>query len=838
MDGVFVFASSTHGVISRFLFFMSMFIVTVLSTKAYDIAGPRAVDGATDAPGNTDASDRQLPVCNLTVKPSEAIMFARECSRKKASFVYFTLNFEGNISVAKKNNLFYPYSWIWTSNSPNGSFPFLSFDYDFTQLSLGLLKHYVLDVQLTLTANQDNCSLQLGKKNTTLAIAKALARLVMKNLSQNTGWNANVFCYKKQIRLDRSDKALYHFLTYFGYWKDLTTYSCCRLKQRNMEIVCDISEIPLSAWSTFFYFIGLLCFMYVPIPLSKFGDYVLLPQGTVDSPHIPHQNDLHNEETALLTRATSVGYQSCRGVSSPEEDDWIYLGVHKPVTWSSLLGTPFRCVRGRFPVLMSRLCKMFIFSVLVPLPIYVKIVYYTLSAPSTIAERIKAKIPVGFLSVPYGLSASSSNWLTQFGGPIVVLAIYFTVGQICICIPKNLSATFVSVLMRKGGSQMTLLSLDTKYVERFGAVNMEGKSSHNLVSSLLLGNLFTLLNPLFWRFVYHFCCDRFQKCIRFVNLPRVISCAFALVYFLFCVIEIVLCVVYYGCPTIFHLVNLIRAFLIHYAPHGTCRALISPLIITCLLATYYVFFLLFIRGIFFILLVFYYTYAGIILYPNVMLGYVIGIGTMLIYLVRSSLKLSDSYMAMFYEIVKINLGLEKETEERGTFIKGNSLVVKNVDATAIDNLAIGQVSINFTKEQRQLLSLAPDLLCPARIKESKYIRWRGACPGIPCELFSHVAEKHRPLRRSVFVYMVELSAFTVLVAAAVNLIVSFNQLHNFTLSSQVVTGVVLSVLPKLNDILTTETDRSVKQELLTNKLKMTVKKYYSKKEREMEFHVF
>ncbi|XP_064601365.1 uncharacterized protein LOC135467523 [Liolophura sinensis] len=840
MDGVSKVSSGValpYGEICRFLLFLPLLVLPLVSAQAYGKSGSQTVDGRFDLRGRIDGTDTQLPVCNLTVNSSDARTFARDCIRRKASFVFFTLKFESNISVIEKHNLFYPYSWIWTSNSSNGSFPFLSFDYDFIHLSLGLLKHYVLDVQLTLKAEEDNCSLQLGKHSTTLAIAKALGRMVKQNLPPTNGWNASVFCYKKHTRLQPSEKALYHFLTYFGYWKDLTIYSCCRFKKKDMDIACDISEIPLSAWSTFIYFIGLLCFMYVPIPLSKFGDYVLVPHGTVDSSDFLHPSDFDNEETPLLRKANRSRIRSYQRMAS-RGDNWIFLGVHKPVTWSSLLGTPLRCVRQRFPVLISRLCKMFIFSVLIPLPIYVKIIYYTLSAQSTITERIRVKIPVGFLSLPYGFSASHSNWLTHFGGPMVVLGIYFTVGQFCICIPKNLSACFVSVLKREGRYQMTLLSLDTKLVERFGAVNLEGKSSHNLVSSLLLGNLFTLINPSFWGFVYQFCCKRFQRCIRALNLPLVISCALGLLYFLFCVIEIALCVVYYGCPTIFHLINLIRAFLIYYAPHGSCRALISPFIITCLLANYYAFFLLFIRGIFFILLVFYYTYAGIILYPNITLGYVIGIGTMLIYLVRSSLKLSDSYMAMFYEIVKINLALEKETKEKGTVVKGKSLVVKNVDAAAIENLAIGEVSINFTKEQRQLLSLAPTLLDTDRKKESMYIRWRGASPGIPSELFRYVAEKHRPLRRSVFVYLVELSAFTVLVAAAVNLIVSFNQLHNFTVSSQVLTGAVLTVLPKLNDILTTEAERAVKQELLTNKLKMTVKKFYSIKERENEFQVF
>ncbi|XP_064602756.1 uncharacterized protein LOC135468429 [Liolophura sinensis] len=781
------------------------------------------------------------PVCNLTANPSDAKEFLRRLLSKQANFAYFRLAFPQNISLKVRDDVFLPFIWVWTTTTRYGAMPYLQFDYDAGKLSFGLLDFYTLrDVYIRFDAEPENCSLELGGRHATYAVGTALGNMTLKYLHGIHEKNYSVFCQIVKLDPNADNKWLFDFSTYFGYWKDPTGYSCCSFyrdkKLSQLKLTCGRRTIKVSDWSSFFYFIAVICFMYLCIPLSLLFDYGF--GGTIvslDSPEVLASSETTatvDDETPLLRGTRSVwGHLS---QTDPSDDDWFYLGLDKPITLISMIGTPFKCIGKRFPLLISRMARFFLFAVIIPLPVYVKVMYYRLIFRFSITERMKVGIPVGFLSMPYGISGSAANWLTIFGGPIVVFGVYLTIGQICICAPKNISTCFISVFERENGCKNTLLSMDLSTIELFGSVKMDNKSVHSTLRHLLQGNVFTLLNPSFWKFAFRFCNDRFRRWF----CSEIHFCAVTYIsvffYIMLCIAEITLCIVYYGFPTVFCCINFTRAYLKHFASRGKRRVLMYPLIIFSLLFTYYSFFLIFVRGMLFILLVIDYTYIGVIIYPTLALGFVIATGTMLLYLGSSSQKFSDSYLIILHEIVKINLTLKNTSEESDVAsIRDEVLILKHLNARTVKELEIGGISIPLTQQQRQILKLTQPAYGSKAASSgitSKLIRWRGPYPGIPRELFFYVVEKHRPLRRAIFVFLVELTAFTVVVTSIVKLIIAFNRLSSFTLPAQVVTAIVLTILPKLNAFFTTQMERNIEKEITINKIKITVDNFYSQRE--------
>ena len=189
---------------------------------------------------------------------------------------------------------------------------------------------------------------------------------------------------------------------------------------------------------------------------------------------------------------------------------------------------------------------------------------------------IENNIPLGYKSLMFGYKKSAENTDNFFGSPMVWFSAFLFLGVIVINIPNRLCETIAHSTLHQRQTE-TFLIQDISLLQRYGSLKYSDLHDYDLLYAILKASLLTALNPSFWYAVIKRWFDRCKQVYNYFNRPQVIfqlmgvcvTILCTLLSIILCASELLLCIIYYGCPQ----------FLIWKAiPHSYTLCYVTPLI--------------------------------------------------------------------------------------------------------------------------------------------------------------------------------------------------------------------------------------------------------------------
>ncbi|XP_033742867.1 uncharacterized protein LOC117329177 [Pecten maximus] len=588
--------------------------------------------------------DCPMDIDNVTVN-----RFAYDVIKNNYNFVNLYLQFFGDGDATYTSCVIEPQRWVWTFKGPMGALQYLKWPPEYSVWSIGLLmafsKPTPYNLNISINSNK-NCSVFVGKKNTTGRIGLALSKL-SRALSQHGGilYESSYFCFKTRTFID--NEALYSLCLHMICPLEATGYICCHMEWNytlnRSVLVCPAESFEYDAvWWIVPFVLGAVLFVYFPIVLF-FCSAELRDKFVGDVK--PHVSDSEEDETTPLlpTKVCS-------------ECDWSFTS---PITVWTIISRPM-CVLGRrFPTCFSRTMRLF-FAVFSLSFIAIKIVVHYLYQYDFIVASVTQGTPMDFLSVLAGYEESKHNFLKCIGGPYIACGLYLLAMVILMCIPKDLSELMENGIPSYYSEGMSPLTMPKNIQYRLGSVNThKNVTGYRLVYRTMTSNFFMLLNFDFWAFTYQL---QFQRIIG-LRRHRVIAALVFPLYVAFCILEICICVIYFGFPITLYIVVFLKSYI--SAVWRLLQQTISiwfrvplllvtmPAMLGMLLFVIYMFSIIFVGSFIFLSRVAIFTYTGLFAFPNYSYGYIIFSVTIIMYIRDVINHVGQVYRKLFQELTDL-----------------------------------------------------------------------------------------------------------------------------------------------------------------------------------------
>ncbi|XP_067649040.1 uncharacterized protein [Haliotis asinina] len=779
---------------------------------------PSNTDGETGATTTPAPSTR--PRCVFTVDDDSVDDFTYLGRSKKPRVLYMTLTLRNTSIASKTKTAFQPLQWIWTFRTPLGATPFLSWPRDYRVLSFGVLDSFTNNLAMTLQANPQNCDVHLGSKATTQAISDAIGDAIKTKVSVvNADYNSSIWCYQEiKHKIDLSD----FIANSLGIQTRILVNRCCRLsfdsETRLRPAICSESPLePTFTTTTLPYVLGVFGILYFPIWLCAWS-FNMSPKS-IPSSHA----DMERTSTLQMDISHDV--------------IWLYRGTRSPVTFSSIFTRTFSCLK-RHPHMTSRIQRL-LFIFLSPAITYIRLYFYYMSEFQYFQDCIKSNVPIGYLSVFFGHELSRRNLFTALGGPYVLHGVYFTIGTLLLCLPRNLSQSMGSVLHQCPATIWSPLSLGLVKTSRLGGLNCSLEdNSFKLVSRVLRANLLLLINIDFWSFMFTLQYTRLQSISTKLNsLPTVVKYMLMLaicpLYLVVCVVEIILCAAYYGLPIVYFFTLVLRVYIklvldtfnnigwLNNSDNPVAKILrllrfpVSMAMVLVIVYCLYTFSAIFISSFTFVFGVMTFTYIGIVAYPNIAFGYYTFAITCLYYTWKTVRDIDIGYMNLFTKAINVSKSLEKEPpifKPPARSAKTRKIVASVEEKTSI------------AEEHKVEMRDTPVQLMFVKTCDSR--------PGIPKDLFETVIERHRPFRVCVFMSMLKLAVICLLVTTTVDLIEDFSKYNEMSVIVSLLSSLIVCSIPRVLSLVLSKTDSAASEEDFLRRLSRTVREYWSVKDRQ------
>ncbi|XP_071102906.1 uncharacterized protein [Haliotis cracherodii] len=772
-----------------------------------------------DIPAKTTGASPTTSQCVFTVDDDSADDFAYLGRSHNPRVVYMTISLL-NTSFASKTKLaFRPLEWMWTFGTPSGAAAFLSWPRDYRVLSLGILDSFTDSLAVKLHVYPRNCRVHLGSKATTQAISDAIGDMIKTTLSVvNADYNHSIWCYQEiKHKLPLSDV----IANSLGIKTRILVNKCCRLKfdtaTRLRPAICtEPPREPTFTTTSLPSVLGVIGLFYFPIWLCAMS-YNMSPKSIPSS-----QADMERTSTLEMDISHDV--------------IWLYQGKRSPVTFSSIFTRMFPHLK-RHPHMTSRIQRL-LFIYLSPAITYVRLYAYYTSEFQYLQDSIKANVPIGYSAVFFGMELSRRNVFTALGGPYVLHCVYFVVGTLLFCLPRNLSQAMCNVLHQCPTKIWTPLWLGLVRTSRLGGLNCSSEdNSYKLVSRVLKANLFLLINIEFWSSMSKVQYTRLQNIsAKLDSLPAVVKYLLMVfictVYIVVCLVETLLCVVYYGIPIVYFFTLILRVYIklvletfnsvgwLNNSKSPVARGLrllrfpASVATGVVLVYTLYTSCAIFISSFTFMFGVMTFTYIGVIAYPNIAFGYVTFAVTCLYYVWKTVRDIDIGYMNLFTKTIKVSKNLQKEHPESSKTPTRSTKIRKMV--AVVENAAIPEEHVtNMGDSSVQV----------------PYVRTCDSRPGVPKDLFETVIEKHRPFRVCVFLSLLKLTAICLLITTTVHLIHDFNTHHHISVIVSVLSSLIVCSIPRVLSLVLSHEDRAATEEDFCRRLSKTVREYWRQKDR-------
>ncbi|XP_069124252.1 uncharacterized protein [Argopecten irradians] len=495
-------------------------------------------------------------------------------------------------------------------------------------------------------------------------------------------------------------------------------------------------------WRILPFITGLLLFVYFPIFLlricSAVYDWIHFGKGRHHS-----KNGEDGEELYLLKSATET---------KPKE--WISFN---PISLWWIISQPIRRVCDNMPRTGSRLCRL-VFALLSLSVIIVKITLHGIYQTDFVVASVRQGSPMDFLSVLAGHDLAKDNFLSDFGGPFIALGLYIVGAILFLCVPNNLSKELARGLPQNSGkgTSLTPLSISVGDRQRLTYSNIEDSNGYDQLSSAMVKNFFMLLNPSFTGYVFKIQLRRLQAMLSYftVNGNCIICVLFVALlpcYLIVCLVEMAICIVFYGMPILFFMFVILRGYCLgawnrvrtHHICYKCLVLLFIPLLITSLTYVIYVLNIVFVDSFLFLSRVVIFTYTGLFAYTTQSSGYFVLYITVIMYIGDSIQKLKTEYTNIFNNVLEL---CKIYAEKHGT---------------------------------DKVYSIVDDVAC------------------MPSDLFMSVVNRYQPLRVQLFKAILKITIISIVLYLSVELLVSFEKFKELQTLTQAITTLFVCSVPKI-----------------------------------------
>lgn len=263
-----------------------------------------------------------------------------------------------------------------------------------------------------------------------------------------------------------------------------------------------------------------------------------------------------------------------------------------------------------------------------------------------------------------------------------------------------------------------------------------------------------LLNMKFWKYCLLIYRARWYS---FLNRKYGISYALCLlifpIYFIVCLVEMLLCLLYFGCPVLFFFVTCIRAYcgsvLTIYSQRFPVfkifKLVLTVIVFAFLLVLLYLFSIIFVDSFIFISQVLTYTYTGLFANPDFSYGYIILAITVAMYIFESINSIHSTYDDLFIDVKNVCIKLEEEKK-------------------------YPEMQLTYSFDE--------------------FI-------GISRKLFYYVIQTTRPFRKEIFVSLLKIGLIASVLYVSVVLLSDFQDFRRMSDLMQTAVTIFLCLLPKI-----------------------------------------
>ena len=699
-------------------------------------------------------------ICEFEVSNKSRKYFDDRLKRFQPKFIKFELRIKNKTEVNKtvQRRMFKPDIWFWTSktNHKEGHFPYMQMNIDGEILSFNLLNSITAEIDyITLKVKTKSlnasvpCIMEIGNTTTNTKIAEALKSLIDNEIMEKEDNKLrqvvdekNYFCYLVE-NAEFKNSWLYTLALYFNYPQPLITYECCEfhysyIDENFTDPKCDI---PIKKWPLLnqgSYFLGLIILMYFPILLCQLFEIVA------------------KDEAIKSYDYDGVALDRCLDNEEELNKDFVFSDGSSPLSLFEALTRICAGVTHGFPRLTSRFRRLCMLMML-PCVVYVRLCMYS----DGIGEKTNLKITVGDFAergTPIEFLALLADNITDmrkcfvpyFGGPIGMLVMYHVLGIMIAVVPSSLKQVVENGMPTQSSWSPLFLNVDE--VLRMAMFHPHTEPGYNRAATVCKARFVMLFTGEFWKYVFHIQFKRFRvfgnggRCARAIATP-----------FLFVtnVVEVLLCLVYYGLPFVsFSLMvikggvkSLIRQRTDIQQYRNSILILRAPMTWLIVWIFYFVAFSLFFYTVSVIFLASFDFISRIILscliavvfMPSQTFGYVFFVVIFIYYVFHLIGDFGAGYTELLAIAVERSLDLDMK-DNNVTFLDGH-LHVRNVLATNIRSLWVNDQCIDTP--EASLKSIPP----PSEVKRKT--RERRNAHGIPRDLFEYLIKRHRPVHIQV-----------------------------------------------------------------------------------------
>ena len=696
-------------------------------------------------PRHMDKGETEM-TCKLQLNCDSIYEFRRMVYKGDLSLVILHLNLGEGVSLIPTKHIVGETDWFWTFSGKHGGLQFLNWPPESLLLwSCGLLYTYVgamVDMRINKVGG-DCSSLQVGNQSTDLAISKALANLTysLDAKTHSEQYEASYWCYKKRKYL--YPDSLYLICKHIVCPIIALRYSCCSNRHNASDHARHVECVGRNfkydeTWYLAPVVTAIVLFSFVPLLLLRIaGIFSKKPKGW-------------NHDS--LTK------------------DCIFLDRTDHVTLQNTLLSPLSYLSAKSPLCSSRTVRVFLpFLSLTVIGIQLGLDYQYGTA--YVKECVKKAVPMGFRSMISGFANSRENFLPLLGGPYIACIVYLFIACFLLAIPRSLSKTLIAAFpSTEHRMRITSpLRLPFLVLEHYGSVSIKKQYGYSKIYSVYIAQLNLLINIKFWKFVYNIQASRWYKfrtsTIRSLLLP---------LYIQLCITELFLCILLYGFPIISFGITVFKAYrnLLQRSCH-TWKPFVmmaSVILPFCIVFFLFMFCTIFLDACVFLARLCFFTFTGIVLYPQVSYGYIIFVSTAFYYLWNAIQNFSRYYFQLLRLTVTVCESVQQDNDAKPLVLK------------------------------------------------------RHGFRGVQKEIYEAVIEQHCPRRKKMFVSVFKVGIIVAIVGLSIHLLVKSNKFHELHSIMHVGTTLLICAFPKVIDVLCSQENKKIKKQKSRAEIKRIVKR--------------
>ncbi|XP_052814336.1 uncharacterized protein LOC128241448 [Mya arenaria] len=737
-----------------------------------------------------------LPECKFNVTHSSMRVFRSRLEVYDVVFIRFRIRFlNSTVKNSTLPGVFKPDLWVWTYRPPRGNYSYLSWNLEFGFLSFSILDTKTAALHdIGFTTKQSKCSVTFGSNATTKSITDSLMEILHVFEHGLPKYQTNYICYLSEVPGIRSSFA-YKAGLYLSFPVTFINYKCCTyaFSFYEMQFRRFLCNTFVDKWQLLThgpYFIGIILLLFAPIFL-----FAVCACISKDSQIIPK----HVEMEPLLSTET------------PEQDNWIYLDGDSPVTVLDVLSQPLNYLRRKHPILDSRLRRL-ICVCCAPMLIYLKLYmfkdgyvfsYHKTLTRISVRELVKFGQPIGLLALYGDTSDMSKTFVPILGGPIGVIAIYFSLALILIVCPKSLKQIVQNGLPRQ--SDVSPLFYGLEEISRSDVCYRTPYEGFKRASEICKQKVYLLITTDQWKKVFSIQRRRFKSgpchpsLIKTITKPltfsfKVIVCVFELfIYILYFLFPLFTCGVIMIKGTVVTLMETRNSFKRHgnSVSSSVVCFFITVLVLGSVVVFGYCVCLVFLESFIYLTQMVLYCFVALVILPTIAFGYLFFFVSLVYYFAHLMRNFGDGYSRLLEIAVKKCTDLERM--KTVLELKDETIVIKNVD------FHFRTVNVNG---EEIVVPTETLIKIQSRVNNVQMVKHKDLAPGIPRELFHKIVKEIRPVNAQMMNFIVHLTIIITLITVTLTLVSKFNSGFNTDESEvlHIVFTVIVGFIPKLMEM--------------------------------------